>query len=233
MDGGDKLRVTLSDRMSTAENSTTGSTLEAILMADKNRISPQPPQITPPSRNQSNRTLLDVMTRHDPSPRDNKTPWKSLCEKLKLKRNGAVWISSNPIPDTNRPIPVQDNDSHGFHSGRVRLSAVLAEERALSAREEEEIPARMSLMELLEENQGKMSFVVDDGEGAEEERGGGGGGGGEAEEIGCCVCMVRSKGAAFIPCGHTFCRLCSRELWVKRGNCPLCNTSIVQVLDLF
>jgi len=49
----------------------------------------------------------------------------------------------------------------------------------------------------------------------------------------CCVCMVRHKGAAFIPCGHTFCRLCSRELWVQRGNCPLCNNFILEVLDIF
>ncbi|KAK8517949.1 hypothetical protein V6N12_016783 [Hibiscus sabdariffa] len=49
----------------------------------------------------------------------------------------------------------------------------------------------------------------------------------------CCVCMVRHKGAAFIPCGHTFCRVCSRELWVQRGNCPLCNGIILEVLDIF
>jgi Zinc finger, C3HC4 type (RING finger) len=49
----------------------------------------------------------------------------------------------------------------------------------------------------------------------------------------CCVCMVRHKGAAFIPCGHTFCRLCSRELWVSRGNCPLCNGFIQEILDIF
>ncbi|KAK4393890.1 hypothetical protein Sango_1859800 [Sesamum angolense] len=39
--------------------------------------------------------------------------------------------------------------------------------------------------------------------------------------------------AAFIPCGHTFCRLCSRELWVQRGNCPLCNNYILEILDIF
>ncbi|KAK1319554.1 hypothetical protein QJS10_CPB04g01225 [Acorus calamus] len=59
----------------------------------------------------------------------------------------------------------------------------------------------------------------------------------ETEEEGmyatCCVCMVRHKGAAFIPCGHTFCRLCSRELWVSRGNCPLCNGFILEILDIF
>ncbi|KAL4354620.1 hypothetical protein GQ457_06G027260 [Hibiscus cannabinus] len=36
----------------------------------------------------------------------------------------------------------------------------------------------------------------------------------------CCVCMERKKGAAFIPCGHTFCRVCSREVWLNRGSCP-------------
>ncbi|KAJ4842892.1 hypothetical protein Tsubulata_013849 [Turnera subulata] len=49
----------------------------------------------------------------------------------------------------------------------------------------------------------------------------------------CCVCMERSKGAAFVPCGHTFCRVCSRELWVNRGSCPICNRSVVQILDIF
>ncbi|KAK8939027.1 hypothetical protein KSP39_PZI011378 [Platanthera zijinensis] len=30
--------------------------------------------------------------------------------------------------------------------------------------------------------------------------------------------MVNRKGAAFIPCGHTFCRACSRALVTSRGN---------------
>ncbi|MCO5613395.1 hypothetical protein L7F22_067671 [Adiantum nelumboides] len=49
----------------------------------------------------------------------------------------------------------------------------------------------------------------------------------------CCVCMVGLKGAAFIPCGHTFCRKCSRELWKGRGTCPLCNRYIREILDIF
>ncbi|KAK9151551.1 hypothetical protein Syun_009860 [Stephania yunnanensis] len=49
----------------------------------------------------------------------------------------------------------------------------------------------------------------------------------------CCVCMGRRKGAAFIPCGHTFCRVCSRELWLNRGSCPLCNRSILEILDIY
>nr|XP_016484009.1 PREDICTED: uncharacterized protein LOC107804599 [Nicotiana tabacum]XP_016484013.1 PREDICTED: uncharacterized protein LOC107804599 [Nicotiana tabacum] len=81
-------------------------------------------------------------------------------------------------------------------------------------------PARMSLMRLLEETE------IYEGELMEKEEGVGG-------ETICCVCMQRKKGAAFIPCGHTFCRVCSRELWVNRGCCPLCNRSILEILDIY
>jgi hypothetical protein len=111
--------------------------------------------------------------------------------------------------------------------------------------EDEEAPAaQMSLMALLEQTDSQWD---DD----EDEEGGAGvcgasknalqadddeddGEGREEEMVHvCCVCMVRHKGAAFIPCGHTFCRLCSRELWVSRGNCPLCNGFIQEILDIF
>ncbi|XP_010546548.1 PREDICTED: uncharacterized protein LOC104818608 [Tarenaya hassleriana] len=49
----------------------------------------------------------------------------------------------------------------------------------------------------------------------------------------CCVCMGREKGAALIPCGHTYCRVCSRKIWLDRGTCPLCNRLILDVLDLY
>lgn len=111
-------------------------------------------------------------------------------------------------------------------------------------------PVRMSLMDLLEETDRQAgisgpTYRLDDDEDesdeeeeeeeeeevedeVEAEEGGLGKG-----EYSCCVCMVRHKGAAFIPCGHTFCRLCSRELWVQRGNCPLCNNFILEILDIF
>ncbi|KAK2990062.1 hypothetical protein RJ640_025425 [Escallonia rubra] len=99
---------------------------------------------------------------------------------------------------------------------------------------------RMSLMALLAETDRQMgldasAYMMDDEDEEEEEveEAGGGGGGGGGEYNNCCVCMVRHKGAAFIPCGHTFCRLCSRELWVQRGNCPLCNNFILEILDIF
>ncbi|KVI09400.1 Zinc finger, RING/FYVE/PHD-type [Cynara cardunculus var. scolymus] len=78
-----------------------------------------------------------------------------------------------------------------------------------------ESPGRMSLMRLLEETDGH-----DEKEGT-------------GMDLVCCVCMGRKKGAAFIPCGHTFCRVCSRELWLNRGTCPLCNRSITEILDIY
>lgn len=98
-------------------------------------------------------------------------------------------------------------------------------------------PVRMSLMALLAETDREMGieglYDDDDEEVEEEEEESGGRNGGAGEYNNCCVCMVRHKGAALIPCGHTFCRLCSRELWVQRGNCPLCNGYILEILDIF
>ncbi|XP_009385146.2 putative E3 ubiquitin-protein ligase XBAT35 [Musa acuminata AAA Group] len=104
---------------------------------------------------------------------------------------------------------------------------------------EEQQSARVSLLALLEQTdrqwegsgQEGLSLVaaaVDEEVVAEDEMKGSGG-----VSYMCCVCMVRHKGAAFIPCGHTFCRLCSRELWVSRGNCPLCNGHILEILDIY
>ncbi|KAI4295968.1 hypothetical protein L6164_035961 [Bauhinia variegata] len=84
-------------------------------------------------------------------------------------------------------------------------------------------PWRVSLMRLLEETEGGDTAEVTGKEKV----------GPPGNDSLCCVCMGRSKGAAFIPCGHTFCRVCSRELWLNRGSCPLCNRSILEILDIF
>ncbi|KAI8000402.1 hypothetical protein LOK49_LG09G00228 [Camellia lanceoleosa] len=138
------------------------------------------------------------------------------------------------------PEDTSDQDCVGQTpaSAGMNLAAALAAERDYRAAQEsdggdgspvgptgevtEGTPLRVSLMRLLEETDGW------DGEReTREERG----------LVGCdsmcCVCMERKKGAAFIPCGHTFCRVCSRELWLNRGSCPLCNRSIIEILDIF
>ncbi|XP_061371630.1 uncharacterized protein LOC133314198 isoform X2 [Gastrolobium bilobum] len=134
------------------------------------------------------------------------------------------------LPETGRAL-----------SAREAVAAQEAAEAAAAAEAEEagEAPVMMSLMDLLEETDREMGlegsrYILSDDEDFDEEEGG------EAEEEGegvmeytCCVCMVRHKAAAFIPCGHTFCRMCSRELMVSRGNCPLCNNFILEILDIF
>ncbi|XP_048127761.1 uncharacterized protein LOC115753367 [Rhodamnia argentea] len=202
-------------------------------------------------------------TRSDESSRGN-SPAQSLRQRISghnsarftpLRRDSALPLTrsesaptsgernasqiSPALPFTEEPAPERTR----------RLSAALAEERQLSAREaaaaqvaaEAEAsraeaaaaqPARTSLMDLLEETDGQVGLPgtgYAEGDGQEEKVEGGASG----EQSYCCVCMVRHKGAAFIPCGHTFCRLCSRELWVSRGNCPLCNNFIVEILDIF
>uniref|UniRef100_A0A0D9XFD6 RING-type domain-containing protein n=1 Tax=Leersia perrieri TaxID=77586 RepID=A0A0D9XFD6_9ORYZ len=90
--------------------------------------------------------------------------------------------------------------------------------------------ARVSLMALLEQAERQWSAETPAAVKEEGKHGvaGGGGVGGR-----CCVCMARGKGAAFIPCGHTFCRACAGELRAARGRCPLCNAAIHDVLNLF
>ncbi|ESQ55130.1 hypothetical protein EUTSA_v10026221mg [Eutrema salsugineum] len=120
----------------------------------------------------------------------------------------------------------------GSGSGMNLATALEAERYSRGDPTEAEVdmtPTRVSLMRLLDETAEK---VADDG--------------GETEILTasmgttltgndsvCCVCMGRKKGAAFIPCGHTFCRVCSRELWLNRGSCPLCNRPIIEILDIF
>ena len=150
-----------------------------------------------------------------------------------------LLLEANPGRDPNRlgrdcvgPTPLGSG---------MNLAAALAAERQLRGPQEGEggrgwrgrggsvpgTPWRVSLMRLLEETDGGDSEVAA-AVAAEEEKGGAVG-----NDSVCCVCMGRKKGAAFIPCGHTFCRVCSRELWLNRGSCPLCNRSILEILDIF
>ncbi|WZY83444.1 hypothetical protein YC2023_029828 [Brassica napus] len=96
----------------------------------------------------------------------------------------------------------------------------------------------MSLMDLLEETDRQMGltgarYAMDDGEDEyeededeeEEEEDGG--------EVSCCVCQVKIKGATFTSCGHTFCKLCSKELMAQKGHCPVCTTFVLEFLEIF
>lgn len=108
----------------------------------------------------------------------------------------------------------------------MNLAMALAAERQLRAAERDvtmtPFTERSSLMRLMHEGAEERS-KQHEGERMEE----------VGEWWGCCVCLGRRKGAAFIPCGHTFCRVCARELWISRGSCPLCNQLILETLDIY
>ncbi|KOM51411.1 hypothetical protein LR48_Vigan09g007000 [Vigna angularis] len=107
--------------------------------------------------------------------------------------------------------------------------------------EEEQVSVMMSLMDLLEETDREMGlegsrYILSDDEDFDEDAdddGGEDGDGGGSMEHTCCICMVTHKTASFIPCGHTFCKMCSRELMVSTRNCPLCNIFILEILEIF
>ncbi|KAJ6837212.1 arabinogalactan protein 1 [Iris pallida] len=185
-------------------------TLAAVLASDKN--SPSAAGATAPS---SPRTLLDVI--RDEESRDaaaaaGSSSWRELTDRLRIRHAAAAasWTAGSASSAAESPTPAAATTT-------IRVSLMTLMELREGEEEErggeEEPPAAVADVEVEEEE--------DDV--AEEAR---------RRDV-CCVCMVRKKGAAFIPCGHTFCRLCSREMLAGRGNCPLCNAAIAEVLHIF
>ncbi|GAU22421.1 hypothetical protein TSUD_123080, partial [Trifolium subterraneum] len=156
-----------------------------------------------------------------------------------LSRTNSANVSSEPFR-RERVVTFRDSfddDEPGddqLDAGSRGLSAreaVAAQEAAEAAAEEEEAeagPPTMSLMDLLGETDRELGLegsryilsdedededYYDDEEDDED--------GENALEQTCCICMVKHKGAALAACGHSFCRMCSRELMVAKGNCPL------------
>ncbi|KAL5992060.1 hypothetical protein ACLOJK_012974 [Asimina triloba] len=183
----------------------------------------------------------------------HKINWKSFKDRLRIRRTGAGWAESEPnmsvsadfmasiqppagpVLGTNYPrcaIVTEYDDAPAAEEERGSVQSAAAAGMVVEEAEAEKAQAQpvVSLMALLQAEGESIDMdgedEADDYEEAEEDEEGTG-------EYTCCVCMVRHKGAAFIPCGHTFCRLCSRELWVSRGNCPLCNGYILEILDIF
>lgn len=232
---GDFLRIKEDESYSAGRTNFSGQTLDSVLRLERSRGT---------VRTQSNPTLLDII-REDPTHRrdSSKTSWRDLTNRLRTRLQGSV---SDPIdaPATETPTSRRVNTpghsirlnspiSVGSEPPQVGSSSSVGEGTAAVTEE----PVRMSLMALLAETDRQMGFdgsaflmEAEDGEEEEEEVAEKGG---EGRQQKCCVCMLRRKGAAFIPCGHTFCRLCTRELWVQRGHCPLCNTLILEILDIF
>ncbi|KAJ6674634.1 hypothetical protein OIU85_010870 [Salix viminalis] len=174
------------------------------------------------------------------------TAWKNLKQRLSFKglggccggtswgsRSGAPAMPFIDIEQDEDEEPIMQNQARGGGGGGggaaaapgsgMNLAMALAAERNLGA------PNAKTLMSLIEETDGvdrrQKNSSNDKSRGVKEQE--------EEKDWGCCVCMERNKGAAFIPCGHTFCRVCSREMWENRGCCPICNRSIIDILDIF
>nr|XP_043626935.1 uncharacterized protein LOC122598401 [Erigeron canadensis] len=110
---------------------------------------------------------------------------------------------------------------HNDSPTTMNLATALAAERSMESTDRLKMKPLKSIVRLFEEEE------VDGVKTAESDQSEGG--------IGtlCCLCTERNKGAALIPCGHTYCRVCSRSMWSKQGLCPLCNCLIKEILEIF
>ncbi|CAA2987331.1 death-associated inhibitor of apoptosis 1-like isoform X2 [Olea europaea subsp. europaea] len=158
---------------------------------------------------------------------------KSITKRLGFKRMGCcgaklvLGSTRGDHEEEETPSNSQIGLPHGHSPAASGM--ILAAALAIESENEETIPSpvsvtagpplKMPLMKFLEETEDW------DEETKYEEEGG-------CDSL-CCVCMGREKGAAFIPCGHTFCSVCSRELWRNKRACPLCNRYIIDILDIY
>uniref|UniRef100_A0A7N0U960 RING-type domain-containing protein n=1 Tax=Kalanchoe fedtschenkoi TaxID=63787 RepID=A0A7N0U960_KALFE len=158
-----------------------------------------------------------------------------------MRRNSSRLGTSNSIRQRDDPGPrVRFADQLAAEKEQIQrvVSSVQAYRDNDEVEEEEGNadagggePVKMSLMDLLGDTDEQMGWAtymaeLEDSDEDEEESE-------NAEEQTCCICMVRHKGTASALCGHTFCRLCSKELMVSRGNCPRCNGFVLEILEIF
>ncbi|AES70946.1 E3 ubiquitin-protein ligase bre1 [Medicago truncatula] len=159
-------------------------------------------------------------------------------------RKGRVVTFRDSFDDEEPDDDTKHPETGRALSAREAVAAQEAAEAAAEAEAEAEAatgPPTMSLMDLLGETDREMGlegsryilsdeedFSDDDYEEGEDDEDGE-----SALEHTCSICMVKHKGTALAACGHSFCRMCSRELLVSKGNCPLCNNFVLEILEIF
>lgn len=200
-------------------------TLASAMQADR-RASSSPPSSSAAVAAAAARTLLDIIRDDQPAVVAAADPFVRRAVSLPAPQTASSPALTAPVA----PPPQLTTDREEEEQGeRVSLMALLEQtERQWSAgataqqEQEQEPVVAVAASERSSQDQDAL-VPEDDAELPEPGRGAGC----------CCVCMARAKGAAFIPCGHTFCRACARELLAVRGRCPLCNAAILDVLDIF
>ncbi|ESO88031.1 hypothetical protein LOTGIDRAFT_234797 [Lottia gigantea] len=56
----------------------------------------------------------------------------------------------------------------------------------------------------------------------------------QTEKILCCMCKIERKTYLLQPCGHyNYCKTCAITLIEKRNNCPVCNSNIEDIKQVF
>jgi len=206
------------------------------LGVETSQAQPETPQST---------TFLDLLRLQMDGLDRSRRRKRTLKERLGFKRIGCcgpTWglrLTSNTGEDDDEPfenrlVSGSDHVTGPLNQG-MNLATALAAERNYRTEETEAsgslTPLKVSLMRLLEETAERV--VVEENETERVTASASSTVRGVNNDSVCCVCMGRKKGAAFIPCGHTFCRVCSREVWLNRGSCPLCNRPIIEILDIY
>ncbi|KAK6919304.1 hypothetical protein RJ641_015208 [Dillenia turbinata] len=148
---------------------------------------------------------------------DRKTTWKSFKQQLGLSCCGSSWS------ENTRPLQSPDSvdfmsqtpagDRHRSPASEMNLATALAAERNLRAAREFDVGPIARGTPRRNESVGAPQFtplgslmrLVDGIEGADLKTKKTSKKGGSSDQL-CCVCMERNKGAALIPCGHTYCR---------------------------
>ncbi|MFQ6657674.1 hypothetical protein Gotur_027251 [Gossypium turneri] len=219
--------------MSAVDSSLAGLTLDDVLGHAKRSEPPPSHNHTPPET-----------VRDDPANKDKKS-WKLFREKLKLRKTGSGWTSSISIPasDVNIQAKKPQNPRRVSFAETNRIAEI--GDRAPVRNPRAAQLGRRSSVRYAQDHQDPVDAVMpsdgssymgedDEDEYDEDEED-------EEEEIvqakgielTCCICKVNLTSSAFMPCGHTYCRLCSKELSVQRGNCPHCNGFVLEVLEIF
>ncbi|KAM0002564.1 putative transcription factor C2H2 family [Helianthus debilis subsp. tardiflorus] len=214
---------------------------------------------TDPERN-IERNIVEML--RDDQASGSKKNWKAFRDKLRLKRTGKAWTSSVRVPTSDMPIQNnnkskmmtrrgswryqsdESNESDETAIQSVRLLPLETDpEHEETTNEQQQAAGEgdqvLSLMALLstdgsnyhedEAEQHVEQHVEQHAEQPLEQH--------EEEASGdcnaCSGCNGKVKGAALGPCGHMFCKQCTKELHVAKGNCPTCNDYILEILDIF
>ncbi|KAF8653796.1 hypothetical protein HU200_061917 [Digitaria exilis] len=246
----DLLKLRDEDDLAAAGRRAAAVTLASAMAAERQASLPTPMPSTSSAAAAAARTLLDIIrddhlqqTPHAPGDADAAAgDGDTLVRRAVSLPAPTTTASSSPPASAAAPNETAPSSPPGPAPPPPPRPASQPPAPSMQEAEEEQ-GERVSLMALLEQTDRQWSAVappgeedlteaeapelVDDDDAAEPAAGKG------VVAGCCCVCMARAKGAAFIPCGHTFCRFCARELLAGRGRCPLCNAAIVDVLDIF